>query len=66
LLDYLETQVNGPFLVGGAWSLAGLSAASPFASLALADDALDRARWPRFCTYAGGILGRPALASIRD
>ena len=66
LLDYLETEINGPFLVGGTLSLADLAIASPFASLAIADYVPDAARWPRLHAYIGGILDRPSLASIHD
>jgi glutathione S-transferase len=66
LLDYLETQITGPFLVGGAFSLADLATASPFASLAIADFVPDALRWPRLRSYLDGILSRPSLASIRD
>jgi glutathione S-transferase len=66
LFDYLEIEVDGPFLIGGALSLADLAIASPFASLAIADYVPDAGRWPRLHAYIGGILSRPSLASIRD
>ncbi|HEV2551180.1 MAG TPA: glutathione S-transferase family protein [Stellaceae bacterium] len=66
LLDYLETEIDGPFLVGGALSLADLAIACPFASLAIADYVPDPGRWPRLHAYIGRILDRPSLASIHD
>jgi glutathione S-transferase len=66
LLDYLETKIDGPFLVGGALSLADLAIACPFASLAIADYVPDATRWPRLRAYIGGILDRPSLALIHD
>jgi glutathione S-transferase len=65
LLDYLETEVNGAFLVGNALSLADLAVACPFASLAIADYVPDAGRWPRLHAYLGRILDRPSLSSIR-
>jgi len=66
LLDYLETQISGPFLVGAALSLADIAVASPFASLAIADYVPEVTRWPKLRAYLDGILGRPSLASICD
>jgi glutathione S-transferase len=66
LFDYLESQVDGSFLVGGAISLADFAVASPFASLALAGHPLDAARWPRLHVYVKGILGRDSMARIAD
>lgn len=65
LLDYLDAEIAGPFLVGDALSLADLAIASPFASLAIADYAPDPERWLRLHAYLGGILERPSLTSIR-
>lgn len=66
LLDYLESQIAGPFLVGEALSLADIAVACPFASLAIADYVPDAARWPKLRAYLDGILARPSLASVRD
>jgi glutathione S-transferase len=66
LLDYLEKEINGPFLVGDGLSLADLAIACPFASLAVADHVPDAKRWPRLCAYIDRIIGRPSLAAISD
>jgi glutathione S-transferase len=66
LCDYLEAEIAGPFLVGGALSLADLAVASPFASLRLAGHLPDAARWPKLSAYIGAILARPAMAGIGE
>lgn len=66
LLDYLESQIDGPFLAGNALSLADLAVASPFASLKVAGYALDADRWPRLDTYTNEILGRASMVRISD
>jgi glutathione S-transferase len=61
LFAYLESQIDGAFLVGKTLSLADLAVASPFASLEAAGYALDADRWPRVNTYVRGILGRASM-----
>jgi glutathione S-transferase len=66
LLDYLESQIDGPFLAGKALSLADLAVASPFASLKVAGYTLDANRWSRLDTYTKEILDRASMTRIRD
>jgi glutathione S-transferase len=66
LLDYLESQISGPFLVGDALSLADLAVASPFANLKIAGYTLEEARWPRLAAFVEKILGRDSMAKIAD
>ncbi|MGF3025090.1 glutathione S-transferase family protein [Methylobacterium aquaticum] len=61
LFDYLDGQVDGPFLVGGAFSLADISVATGFHNLHLAGEAVDPERWPRLASYVTGILERPSF-----
>jgi glutathione S-transferase len=65
LLDYLEAQINGPFLVGGKLSLADIAVHCVFINLKLAGHPLDAARWPRLGAYLAGLLARPAF-KVRD
>ena len=51
LFDYVESQIEGPFLAGKTLSLADLALASPFASLKIAGYMLDADRWPRLDIY---------------
>jgi glutathione S-transferase len=66
LLDYLEKQITGPFLVGGKLSLADIALHCPFVNLKLAGHALDGARWPTLGGYIAGLLARPAFAAVTD
>ncbi|MET7247344.1 glutathione S-transferase family protein [Methylobacterium sp. EM32] len=59
--DYLEGVIDGPFLVGGAFSLADISVATGFHNLHLAGEAVDAGRWPRLASYVAGILERPSF-----
>lgn len=66
LFDYLEGQVNGPYLVGGGLTLADLAVASPFVNLKIARHPLDAGRWPKLATYVNDVLARPSIRSISD
>ena len=66
LLDYLEHQVSGPFLVGGALSLADIAIHCSFVNLKIAGHPLDAARWPKLGGYVAGLLARPAFARVTD
>lgn len=61
LFDYLEGVIDGPFLVGGAFSLADISVVAGFHNLHLAGETVDAGRWPRLATYVAGILERPSF-----
>ena len=65
LLDYLERQVSGPFLVGGKLSLADIAVHCIFVNLKIAGHPLDTARWPKLGGYLAGLMARPAFA-VRD
>ena len=59
--DYLEGAIDGPFLVGGAFSLADISVVTGFHNLHLAGETVDAGRWPRLASYVAGILERPSF-----
>ncbi|KMO36821.1 glutathione S-transferase [Methylobacterium variabile] len=61
LFDYLEGQIDGPFLVGGTFSLADISVVTGFHNLHLAGEAVDAGRWPRLSAYVAAILERPSF-----
>ncbi|MGX7703701.1 glutathione S-transferase family protein [Methylobacterium sp. Gmos1] len=61
LFDYLEGVIDGPFLVGGAFSLADISVVTTFHNLRLAGESVDAGRWPRLASYVAGILERPSF-----
>jgi glutathione S-transferase len=66
LYDFLEGRVDGPFLVGGALSLADIAVATPFFNMAVAGHPLDVSRWPCLGAYVAGIQARPAFATLSD
>lgn len=61
LFDYLEGVIDGPYLVGGAFSLGDISVVATFHNLHLAGEAVDADRWPRLAAYVKGILERPSF-----
>lgn len=66
LFDYLEKEIDGPFLVGGRLSLADIAIHCIFVNLKLAGHPVDAKRWPRLGEYIAGLLARPAFARVRD
>jgi glutathione S-transferase len=66
LLDYLERQISGPFLVGGKMSLADIAVHCIFVNLKIAGHPLDAARWPKLGGYVASLLARPAFARVTD
>jgi glutathione S-transferase len=66
LYDYLESQINGPFLVGNQISLADISLACPFVNLKMVKQIPDPAKWPKLTAYIAGLQSRPAFLAISD
>lgn len=65
--DYLETQINGDYLVGDTLTVGDISVVSPFVNLQYAGCQPDPARWPKLVDYLAGILERPSFrASLAD
>lgn len=64
LFDYLEAQIDGPFLVGGSLSLADLAVCTHFVNLAHAGVKVDAARWPKLAGYVAQILARPSFEKL--
>jgi glutathione S-transferase len=64
--DYLESQINGPFLVGSSLTLADIAIACPFVNLAMVNHAPDPATYPKLTAYIAAIQARPAFAAIHD
>ncbi|WP_375408145.1 glutathione S-transferase family protein [uncultured Methylobacterium sp.] len=61
LYDYLEAQVDGPYLVGGAFSIADISVTTGFHNLKLAGEQVDAGRWPKLAAYVAATLERPSF-----
>lgn len=63
VFDYLETQIDGPYLVGESFSIADIAVASPFHNLRIAEAEVDAARWPKLAAWVAATLGRPSFAA---
>ncbi|MET0367335.1 MAG: glutathione S-transferase family protein [Methylobacterium sp.] len=63
LFDYLDSQISGPFLVGGAFGIADIAVAAPFHNLRLAQVEVDPARWPKLAGWVALTLDRPAFVA---
>ncbi|KQP60508.1 glutathione S-transferase family protein [Methylobacterium sp. Leaf112] len=61
IYDYLEAQIDGPYLVGDAFSIADISVVTGFHNLHLADEKVDAARWPKLARYVATTLERPSF-----
>ena len=67
VFDYLETQIDGEFLVGEQLTVADISVVSPFVNLQYAGHQPDPAKWPKLANYVAGVLKRPSFrASMTD
>ncbi|KQO57846.1 MULTISPECIES: glutathione S-transferase family protein [unclassified Methylobacterium] len=63
LYDYLESQIDGPYLVGDAFSIADISVATTFHNLRLAKEPVDAGRWPKLAAYIDATLSRPSFVT---
>ena len=63
LLDYLESQLTGDYLVGDAFSIADISVATNFHNLRLAKFEVDAGRWPKLAAWVAKTLDRPSFVS---
>ncbi|WP_430910281.1 glutathione S-transferase family protein [Methylobacterium sp. sgz302541] len=61
LFDYLESEIDGAFLVDDAFGIADISIATGFYNFGLAKAEIDAARWPRLAAYVEAILARPSF-----
>ncbi|KAA0125592.1 glutathione S-transferase family protein [Methylobacterium sp. P1-11] len=63
LFDYLETQIEGPYLVAGRFGIADIAVAAPFHNLRLAKVTVDAARWPKLADWVTATLERPSFTA---
>src|SRR5262249_25386494 len=67
VFGYLESQINGKFLVGSSLSLADIGIVSNLINYQYLGFSVDRAEYPKLAAYAEGIIAldafRKALAS---
>ncbi|MBE7202555.1 MAG: glutathione S-transferase family protein [Parafilimonas terrae] len=63
LLDYLEGQIQGDYLVGNAFSIADIAVATCFHNLRLAKFEVDAGRWPKLAAWVAKTLERPSFVA---
>ena len=61
LLDYLESRIEGDYLVGNAFSIADIAVVTNFHNLRLANFEVDAGRWPKLAAYVARTLERPSF-----
>jgi glutathione S-transferase len=67
LVDYLESVIPASgYLVEDRFTLADIAVASPFASMALVDCAVDARSHPKTARYLETILARPSFAGLLE
>ena len=64
LFDYLESQLGGSFLAGGAFSIGDIGIATQFVNLRLAGFGVDTKRRPKLARYVAAIHERPSFKAI--
>lgn len=63
LYDYLEGQIDGPYLVGQSFSIADIAVATGFHNLRVAKEKVDAGRWPKLAAYVDATLERPSFVT---
>jgi glutathione S-transferase len=64
LLDYLEGQISGDWLVGRSFSIADIGIATQFVNLHQAGYRADAKRWPKVAAYVERVHARPSFAKL--
>ena len=64
LLDYLEGQLTGDFLVGNRLTIGDIGVVTQFVNLSYAGVTADAQRWPKVAAYVGRIMARPSFATL--
>lgn len=64
LLDYLESQLRGDWLVGNCFSIADIGVATQFVNLHQAGYRADPKRWPRLAAYIERVHARPSFVPL--
>lgn len=61
LLDYLEGELGGDFLVGKTLTIGDIGVATQFVNLRFAGVTLDAGKWPKLAAYLARIHSRPSF-----
>lgn len=64
IMNYLESSLQGAFLVGENFSIADIAITSMFANLQHGGVAPDATRWPKLAAYVARQLARPSFADL--
>ncbi len=64
LLDYLESQLTGDWLVGSQFSIADIGIGTHFVNARLAGVSIDTARWPKLARYVARVHERPSFKKL--
>ena len=64
--DYLESQLEGDFLVGDAFSVADIAVGSVLRQFTIAGESVDGERWPKLSAYAQRMAQHPAFAAAAE
>ena len=62
--DYLESQLSGPYLAGGMFSIADIAVGSTLVNLRHAGYGVDANKWPKLAKYVAAVHGRPSFQSL--
>ena len=59
--DYLETQVDGEYLVGNSFCVADIGVGAMRRQYQMLGESADSTRWPKLAIYAAGVLARDSF-----
>ena len=64
--DYLNGQIDGEYLVGGAFSIADISVGSMLRQFLMTGESIDSARWSNIGGYADSIITRASFQQASE
>ena len=64
LFDYLESQLDGPFFVGGTFSIADIGIATQLVNLRHAGFGVNAGRWPKLGRWVAAVHERPSFRAL--
>ncbi|HEY2665150.1 MAG TPA: glutathione S-transferase family protein [Candidatus Binataceae bacterium] len=66
LFDYLESSLNGDFLVGNKLTIGDIGVSTQFVNLKHAGYKVESARWPKLAVYVERMHSRPSFKAAID
>jgi glutathione S-transferase len=64
--DYMEKEIHGDYLAGGAFSIADIAVATMLVNIRHAGEDIDANRWPKFRAYIETLHDRPSFKKLID